>query len=293
MNAVGDQDSPSRGIALMLGGVLLLTINDATAKLLTDSYSVPQIISLRGITTLLPLALIIYFRGGLPAFKPFRVRNHALRALCFTGSTFFLISALSLMPFADVVGLTFTQPLIIAGLAPLLLSENVSWLRWSAILVGFVGVIIIARPTPDLFQWAAFLAIGTAFWGALRDIVTRRISAEESSELILFYSTAAVMTVGALGAFIFPWHMPNTEDWALFALLGVLNGGAHYMMIKAHLWAEASIVAPFRYSALIWAFILGYFLWGDIPDLWLLSGSALVVASGLYILLHEASAPKK
>ena len=101
------------------------------------------------------------------------------------------------------------------------------------------------------------------------------------------------MTVGALGAFIFPWHMPNTEDWALFALLGVLNGGAHYMMIKAHLWAEASIVAPFRYSALIWAFILGYFLWGDIPDLWLLSGSALVVASGLYILLHETSAPKK
>ena len=74
MNAVGDQDSPSRGIALMLGGVLLLTINDATAKLLTDSYSVPQIISLRGITTLLPLALIIYFRGGLPAFKPFRIR---------------------------------------------------------------------------------------------------------------------------------------------------------------------------------------------------------------------------
>ena len=85
------------------------------------------------------------------------------------------------------------------------------------------------------------------------------------------------MTVGALAAFVYPWRMPNAEDWALFALLGVLNGGAHYMMIEAHRWAEASVIAPFRYTALVWAFILGYFLWDDVPDAWLLSGSALVV----------------
>lgn len=290
MTAAGHQDLPGRGILLMLGGLLLLTINDATAKWLTDSYPVPQIISLRSITILLPLAFIIYFRGGFPAFKPYRIRNQALRALCFVGSTVFIISALSLMPLADAVAFTFTGPIIIAALAPFLLSEHVGWRRWSAILFGFAGVIIIARPTPDLFQWAALVALGAAFWGALRDIVTRRISAEESSELILFYSTAAVMTVGVLGAFIFPWQMPIAEDWALFALLGVLNGGAHYMMIEAHRWAEASVIAPFRYSALIWAFILGYFLWGDIPDAWLLSGSALVVASGLYILHRETRA---
>ena len=121
-------------------------------------------------------------------------------------------------------------------------------------------------------------------------MVTRRISAEESSDLILFYSTVAVMTVGALAAFVYPWRMPDAEDWALFALLGVLNGGAHYMMIEAHRWAEASVIAPFRYTALVWAFILGYFLWDDVPDAWLLSGSDLVVASGLYILHRETRA---
>ena len=260
MNAGGHQDSAGRGIALMLGGLLLLTINDATAKWLTDSYPVPQIISLRGITILLPLVIILYFRGGFAAFKPYRIRNQALRALCFVGSTFFIITALSMMPLAEAVAFTFTSPLIIAALAPILLSEHVGWRRWSAIIVGFAGVVVIARPTPDAFQWPALVALGAAFWSALRDMVTRRISAEESSDLILFYSTVAVMTVGALAAFVYPWRMPNAEDWALFALLGVLNGGAHYMMIEAHRWAEASVIAPFRYTALVWAFILGYFL---------------------------------
>jgi drug/metabolite transporter (DMT)-like permease len=292
MNTAGHHDSPGRGIGLMTAGLLLLTINDATAKWLTDSYPVPQIISLRGITILLPLAFILYFRGGLAAFKPHRIRNQALRALCFVGSTFFIITALSLMPLADAVAFTFTSPLIIAALAPFLLSEHVGWRRWSAVLVGFVGVVIIARPTPDAFQWAALVALGAAFWGALRDMVTRRISAEESSDLILFYSTAAVMTVGAFAAYFFPWRMPDAEDWALFALLGVLNGSAHYMMIEAHRWAEASVVAPFRYTALVWAFILGYILWGDLPDAWLLSGSALVVASGIYILHRETRAKR-
>ena len=290
MNAGGHQDSAGRGIALMLGGLLLLTINDATAKWLTDSYPVPQIISLRGITILLPLVIILYFRGGFAAFKPYRIRNQALRALCFVGSTFFIITALSMMPLADAVAFTFTSPLIIAALAPFLLSEHVGWRRWSAIIVGFAGVVVIARPTPDAFQWPALVALGAAFWSALRDMVTRRISAEESSDLILFYSTGAVMTVGALAAFVYPWRMPDAEDWALFALLGVLNGGAHYMMIEAHRWAEASVIAPFRYTALVWAFILGYFLWDDVPDAWLLSGSALVVASGLYILHRETRA---
>ena len=124
MSAGGHQDSPGRGIALMLGGLLLLVINDATAKWLTDSYPVPQIISLRGISILLPLVIILYFRGGFAAFKPHRIRNQALRALCFVGSTFFIITALSMMPLADAVAFTFTSPLIIAALAPRLMPKR-------------------------------------------------------------------------------------------------------------------------------------------------------------------------
>jgi drug/metabolite transporter (DMT)-like permease len=285
-------DVPARGIVLMLAGLLVLTLNDATAKWLAADYPVPQIISLRGVFILAPLAIVLLMRGGLGAFKPHRFRNHAVRSLCFIGSTFFIITALSLMPLADAIAFTFTGPLIVAALAPFILGEHVGWRRWSAILVGFAGIIVMARPTPDAFQWAAFIALGAAFWGALRDMVTRRISAEEPSELILLYSTSAVTIVGGFAAFWFPWRMPDDIDLALFALLGVLNGGAHYMMIEAHRWAEASIVAPFRYSALVWALVLGFLIWGDVPDAWLLCGSALVVGSGLYILHRETRAKR-
>ena len=293
MTTPGHTDSPVRGIVLMLAGLLVLTLNDATAKWLTSDYPVPQIISLRGVFILLPLAVLLYWRGGLGAFRPTRIRNHVLRSLCFVGSTFSIITALSLMPLADAIAFTFTGPLIVAALAPFILGEKVGWRRWSAIIVGFLGVIVMARPTPDAFQWAAVIALGAAFWGALRDMVTRRISAEESSDLILFYSTLAVMSVGGLAAFFFPWRMPDGEDLALFALLGVLNGGAHYMMIEAHRWAEASVIAPFRYTALVWALVLGFLIWGDVPDAWLLAGSTLVVGSGLYILHRETRARRR
>jgi drug/metabolite transporter (DMT)-like permease len=292
LNKVPHIDSPARGIVLMLSGLLLLTLNDATAKWLTTGYPVPQVISLRGIFILIPLAIVIYWRGGFAAFRPHRIRNHALRALFFLGSTFFIITALSLMPLADAIAFTFSGPLIVAALAPFLLGERVGWRRWSAILVGFAGVVVMARPTPDAFQWAALIALCAAFSGAMRDMVTRRISAEESSDLILFTSTLAVTSAGALAAVSFPWRMPDAVDFGLFALLGLLNGGAHYLMIEAHRWGEASLIAPFRYTALVWAFILGYLVWGDLPDVWLLSGSVLVVGSGLYILQRETRAKR-
>ena len=180
------------------------------------------------------------------------------------------------MPLADAIAFTFTGPLIVAALAPFVLGEQVGWRRWCAILVGFAGVIVMARPTPDAFQWAAFVALGAAFFGAMRDMVTRRISAEESSDLILFYST-----------------LPDMTDWSLFALLGILNGAAHYMIIEAHRWAQASVIAPFRYTVLVWACVLGFVIWGDVPDIWLLGGAALVVGSGLYILYRETRLTKR
>lgn len=280
-------DVPSRGITLMLAGFFVLALNDAVAKSLTENYPVPQVISLRSIFIVLPLAFLIYFRGGFQAFRPLRLRNHFLRSFCFIGSTFFIITAFSLMPLADAIALTFAGPLIVAAFAPIILGENVDFRRWAAIIIGFLGIVLMVRPSSEAFQWTAFVALGAAFWGAMRDIVTRRISSEEPSDLILFYSTLAVIFVGILGAFYFPWKIPDAKGFLLFALAGVLNGLAHYMMIEAHRWAEASILAPFRYSGLIWAVILGFIIWGDIPDTWLLLGSTLVIGSGLYILQRE------
>ena len=280
-------DIPSRGITLMLAGFFVLALNDATGKWLTGDYPVPQVISLRSMFIVFPLAILIYLRGGFQAFKPMRWRNHFLRSFCFIGSTFFIITAFSLMPLADAIAFTFAGPLIVAALAPIILGETVDLRRWFAIIIGFIGIVFMIQPSSEAFHWMAFIALGAAFWGAMRDMVTRRISSQEPSDLILFYSTLAVILVGILGAFFFPWKFPDAKGLVLFALAGILNGLAHYMMIEAHRWAEASILAPFRYSGLIWAVILGFIIWGDIPNTWLLFGSALVIASGLYILKRE------
>ena len=281
-------DIPSRGITLMLAGFFVLSLNDAIGKMLTEDYPVSQVIFLRGAFIVLPLAILIYFRGGFQAFKPMRLSNHFLRSFCFIGSTYFIITAFSLMPLADAIAITFAGPLIVAALAPFFLGESVDPRRWAAIILGFIGIVVMTRPSSEAFQWAAIIALGAAFWGAMRDMVTRRISAEEPSDLILFYSTLAVVLAGILGAFYFPWNLPDAKGFAFFALAGALNGFAHYMMIEAHRWAEASILAPFRYSGLIWAIILGFIIWGDIPDAWMLFGSSLVIVSGLYILQRES-----
>ena len=289
MKNLARKDIPNRGITLMLVGFLVLALNDATGKWLTENYPVPQVISLRSAFVFFPLAVLIYMRGGCQAFKPKRLRNHCLRSLCFIGSTFFIITAFSLMPLADAIAFTFAGPIIVAALAPFMLGEKVGLHRWAAIIIGFVGIIVMTRPSSEAFQWTALIALGAAFWGAMRDLVTRHISAEEPSDLILFYSTLAVIIAGGLGAFYLPWKMPDARGIAFFALAGVLNGSAHYMMIEAHRWAEASVLAPFRYSGLLWAVLLGFIIWGDEPDIWLFSGSTLVIGSGLYILQRETT----
>mgnify|MGYP001277969720 CR=1 FL=1 len=288
MQSFSRNDIPSRGIALMLLGFFILALNDATAKWLTASYPVSQVISLRSTIVVFPIAIIIYLRGGIQAFKPTRIRNHFLRSFCFICSTFFIITAFSLMPLADAIAFTFAGPLIVAALAPFFLKEIVGFRRWGAIIIGFIGIIFMTRPSSDAFQWTALVALGAAFWGALRDMVTRHISVEEPSDIILFYSTLAVIITGGFGSFFFPWNFPTLYDFVIFALAGILNGAAHYLLIEAHRWAEASILAPFRYSGLLWAVILGFIFWGDIPDAWLLVGSALVIISGLYILKNES-----
>ncbi len=267
----------------MIGGLALLTLNDAMAKLLSSRYPVGEIIALRSCFVVIPLGLTIALRQGLGGLMPTSFKSQALRGLCFIASTFLIVLTLSLMPLADAVAFTFASPLFIVGLAGPLLGERVGWQRWLAVLVGFAGVIIMSRPTASAFQWTALIALAAALASATRDVVTRGISAYESSNLIMLYSMIAAGLVGFLSALIVPWSFPSTADIGLLAITAALNGGAHFMMIDAYRRAEASVLAPFRYTALVWAVIFGFVIWGDVPDGWLLAGCAVVVLSGLYI----------
>lgn len=270
----------------MVAGLALLTLNDAMAKWLSATYSVGQIIALRSCFILVFVGLTVFLRGGLAALKPTSVKNQALRGGCFVASSFSVVLALSLMPLADVVAFTFASPLFIVAFASPMLGERVGLHRWVAVLIGFVGVLIMTRPTTGAFQWAALIALAAALGSALRDVITRRISAVEPSNLILLYSMLATALVGLVSALVVPWRLPTIPDFGLFVVNAALNGGAHFLMIESYRRAEASTVAPFRYTALVWAVVFGFLLWGDVPDGWLLAGAALVVGSGLYLFRH-------
>jgi drug/metabolite transporter (DMT)-like permease len=188
-----------------------------------------------------------------------------------------------LLPLADAAAILFAGPLFITAIAPWILNEIVGWRRWTAVTVGFVGVLIMLRPTPEAIQILALIPLTAALCSAFRDVVTRKISPTESTNAIMFWSTLALITVSALSA-PFGWVAPSISELGLFATSGVLVGIAHYMMIESYRAADASVVSPFKYTAILWAVALGYIIWDDKPDAFILIGSFLVIGSGLYIL---------
>lgn len=278
--------NPLLGIGCMLLAGMLMTGNNAILKWLTTGYPVGEIIFIRSIFLWLPIAYFIARSGGFLSIRVTRLRLHAVRAGCMAFSAFIYIFGLRYLPLADVTAIGFSTPLFVTALATFLLGEAVGWRRWSAVVVGFIGIIVITRPTGDVVTIAVLFPIGSAFWTSIRDMVTRRMVSTESSNAILITSTAAVMIAGLCTA-PFGWTMPTNQDFALMAAAGLISGFGHYFMIEAFRHAEAVIVSPFRYLTIVWAITLGYLIWGDFPDSYVLGGVVLVICSGLYILRRE------
>lgn len=278
--------APGSGVLCMLAGSALLTLNDAALKWLSADYPVGEILFLRGLFVLLPIAFFAWRAGGLASLRLRNPRGPLLRAALVVSATFLFVTGLRAMPLADAVAVTFAGPLFLTVLAMAVLRENVGWRRCCAVLVGFVGVMLIVRPTGDAVRWIALLPLSAAFLGALRDIVTRRISVSESSLAILGVTSLAV-TLAGLATLPFGWRVPALQDIGYLALAGGLLCAAHFLQIEAFRLAEAGLVAPFKYSSMIWAVAVGFVIWGDLPDAWTLAGTAVVVGSGLYILHRE------
>jgi len=279
-------DAPLRGIGYMLLGGLLLTVNDATMKWLSGNLEVAQIIASRGLVALVLIWLVLQFRGRLTDLKVRHVGAQALRAALMIVSTFLFVTGLRWLPLADAVALAFIGPILVTALAPPLLGETVGWRRWSAVLIGFAGVILMVRPDGSAMNWAALLPLGAALAGALRDVLTRRMAATDSSVATLFYSTFGVTLAGAL-MLPFQWQPPQVSDIGFVALAGILLAAAHFLHIETFRFAEAAVVVPFKYASLLWAGLLGFAIWGHVPAPLTVTGAALVMASGLYILHRE------
>jgi drug/metabolite transporter (DMT)-like permease len=272
----------------MIAGGGALTISDAATKWLTASLPIGEILFVRALIVAIIILLVVRRSGSFEALRIGRVRNVSTRAVLAVGSTFLIVSSLALLPLNEVIAILFVGPLFVAVLSGPLLGERVSIHRWLAVLVGFTGMLIIVRPGSEAFQITALLPVVAALVAATRDIVTRRISKTESSMGILFYSMVA-LTLAGLATAPFGWLPMDVEQVALAAFTGVMFGLGHYFIIEGYRYAEASVVSPYRYANLIWAVILGFLIWGEIPSIWVLAGAPLVVGSGLYILLYERS----
>ena len=271
----------------MVAGVALLTTNDAISKYLTESHPVGQVICLRQAATLLVIVPYVMFVSGWSALRVVSWPGQALRGGLFIANAALIVLAFSVLPLATVIVIMFSSPIFLALMSASLLSERVTMERWIAILAGFAGVLIVIRPGASAFDWALLIPVAASFANALRDIVTRRLSRTETSIAILFWSTLIVMGAGLLTA-PFGWKPVSSINAAWFVAAGVFNAAAHFLMIEALRLGEAAAISPVRYTSLIWAALLGYAVWGDLPDVWLMAGSTIIIAAGIYMIRVES-----
>ena len=274
-------------IVCMLVGAAILTLNDGLIKLLAGTYPTGELLFIRGLFVWPWILLFVMRRGGPAILRVHNIKGQVLRGCCVIAGSFLFITGLRHLTLADAVAIAFTGPLFITAMAPLVLGENVGWRRWLAVLVGFAGVLFMLRPGSEALQWAIVFPLGAAICGGLRDLVTRRIAGTETTVAVLAVTTTVLLLAGLATAPFVDWVQLRPADIVTFAASGALIAVAHTLMIEAFRRGEASLVAPFKYSSLLWATLVGYLMFDELPDTWTLVGAVVIVLSGLYVLHRE------
>lgn len=276
------------GILYMVGATIVFAVSSATSKWLVDIYPVGEVLFTRAGVSLIACALFILPHTGLAVFHTQRRRDHVMRSLSQTVSQTFLIIAFSLMPLASAVAINFSAPLFTALVAILLLKEKVGFARWFALIVGFIGVLIVTNPGADTFQVGAIFALANAMIYGSVTAAVRGMTATESAETLLMYQ---LLLITAFFSLLLPlgFAVPTWADAGLMLFNGLTNAVGQYWWTRALHLAPASAVTPFFYLSLLWAALLGYLVWGDLPSVGLLIGSAVVVGSGLFLLWRESA----
>ncbi len=278
-----------RSLGLMAIGILLLTANDAVSKYLVQNHPVGQVIGLRQAGTLLVLVPYVLFFSQWPLLRIVDGRGQLFRGVLFVIGSVLIVWSFAELPLATAITMLYMSPIFMVILSVPLLGERISRHRWIAVIGGFAGVLIIMRPGGSAFQWALMLPLMAAMVNAMRDVMTRRLARTETSISILFWSNIVLMTGGFM-TLPLGWAPVSMQDAFWFLAAGIFNGSAHFCIIEALRTGEASALAPIRYTALLWAALLGFLIWGEVPELWLLAGAAVIVGSSLYMIRAERRA---
>lgn len=270
----------------MCVGVAALCVNDALAKKLMDHYTPIQILFLRNLIAL-PFAILLALRmGGHRALRSRRISVHFLRGCIWIVATVLFFTSVHYLELAEATALTFVAPLFITAISALFIAP-VGWRRWMAVMIGFAGVLVIVRPGGDSFRAISLLPIATALTYAILMLSARLVDQRESMWTLLLYLSATSAILSGLVVSFF-WEPLRSEDLWLFCAIALFGTGGMTLITQAFRMAEAPVVAPFDYTALIWATGLGWFFWGETPDMMTFIGAGIIAASGLFIIFRES-----
>jgi drug/metabolite transporter (DMT)-like permease len=296
----------ARGVALLVAGIAVFSVQDLILKLLSGAYPLHQAMVLRSLTALPLLLLLVHREGGIGTLLTPGTRAMILRGVVmFLAYTSYYL-ALAALPMATTVALYFSAPLFITILSVVILKETVGPRRWVALFAGFAGVLIMVRPGGDLFDWAALLPVLAGLTYAISMISARRLGSTETAPALAFWGNAvfllaaiamsAVLGSGAWQSDAHPslafllrgWVMPTAFDLMLMMACGVIAAVGLTLLTQAYRVAESSVVTPFEYTGLVWSVIYGWLFWRDWPVLTDWIGIAIITGAGLYILWRES-----
>jgi drug/metabolite transporter (DMT)-like permease len=273
------------GMVLITAAMACFILSDAAAKRLTADHQVAQIIWVRYLFHLLAMVVLLAPFGRLTV-RTARLPLQLGRSLFLLLATYCFITGLSFLPMAEATTLLFLAPLLITALSVPLLGEHVGFRRWTAVIVGFAGVLIVTRPGLGVMHPATGVVLIAALAAAFYQITTRKLSSTDNAYTTLFYTAITGVVVFGVAA-PFTWRPPTPTGWALMAWTGVASGLGHFLFIRAHHLAQVAVLAPFLYSQLVFATIVGFLVFGDLPDAWTGIGALVIISSGLYVFYRE------
>jgi len=295
----------AQGILCLVSAVVFLAVSDSIIKWLSPTYALHEIMLFRSLFAMLLVFIIIHFEGGLKTLKTRRPVLHFFRGSLLVLANMFFFLGLATLAFAETVALFFVAPLFICILSQPVLGEKVGAMRWMVILLGFGGVLIMLRPGADVFRFTSLLPILAALSYALMQMLTRKLGMQEKAGTLSFYIQLAFILISSVvglsisdGRFndfdnptldflLRAWAMPAPADFVLLAICGLIVAIGSYLLSQAYRLGQASAVAPFEYTSLPFALILGYYLWGDWPDWISIIGSGFIIFSGFLIVYIE------
>lgn len=280
-------DDLRRGVVLALAAAALFVTMDSCVKLLTARYPILQIVAINAFLAAVLTGAVAWWKKGPAALRSRRPGMQLLRGLGLLVIASLGFYAYAHLPLAEAYAILFSMPLVITGLARPLLGERVGWQRWTAVLVGFAGVLVILWPGAQGFQLAALAALGNAILASFT-LIVMRVMREETPESFVVYGNATV-AAGAALVLPFVWTTPTLPDLALFLAAGIAASLASLCIARAYQSAPASIVAPFQYTQLLYALVIGVVLFGNVPDARTLAGASMVIGCGLYIMRQGAA----